>query len=227
MATGPEHYLEAERMRAEASEWMDADLGWKANLTARERIDLRIADLADAQVHATLALAAATAMAARQEPGMHDLDFEAWDHVAGVQEDDATAAAEPEAYLDSLDDGTPVKFTVNGPGDYIAEAIAEHDPRTCVECVEQHEAEQSAGANDGDLIGAVARHSSIHGTAAVYDTADPHDAALAEQARIETSTYFAAFDAERHAEENAANHYADEHYNTQDDEDDEPVDGAL
>lgn len=93
MATGPDHYLEAERMRAAADEWADADLGWKANLTAQERINQRLADLADAQVHATLALAAATAMAGRTSnvthvSGMHEVDFETWDRVAGVQDDE-------------------------------------------------------------------------------------------------------------------------------------------
>jgi len=86
MATGPEHYLEAERMRAAADEWADADLGWKATLTAQERINQRLADLADAQVHATLALAAATALGTHG--GMDYLDHEAWDRVAGVQEKD-------------------------------------------------------------------------------------------------------------------------------------------
>lgn len=132
MATGPEHYLEAERMHAAADEWADADLGWKANLTAQERINQRLADLTDALVHATLAQAAATALAARPE-GMYDLDYEAWDRIAGVQDDD-------------------------------------HDD----------EVEDDEANADPDLIGAMARHTSTHGTAAVYDMADPHDAALAE-----------------------------------------------
>lgn len=62
--TGPEkyreHYREAERLRAESEEWADADYGWKGHLSAEERIQRRMADLAEAQVHATLALAAAT-----------------------------------------------------------------------------------------------------------------------------------------------------------------------
>lgn len=47
--------------------------------------------------------------------------------------------------------------------------------------------EESAIARDAtpDLVSAMSRHSSTHGTAAVYDPADPHDAALAEQARAE------------------------------------------
>lgn len=82
MATGPEHYTEAERMRAAADEWADADLGWKANLTARERIDQRLADLADAQVHATLALAAAVGTFGGDEARSRE-DFVAWERVAG------------------------------------------------------------------------------------------------------------------------------------------------
>jgi len=46
----------------------------------------------------------------------------------------------------------------------------------------------------GDLIGAMARHSSTHGTTAVYDAADPHDAALARQARTEYVDYAEAED---------------------------------
>lgn len=57
--TGPEHFREAERLQAEASKWANADRGWMASMSTDERIARRMADLADAQVHATLALAAA------------------------------------------------------------------------------------------------------------------------------------------------------------------------
>lgn len=53
--TGPEHYREAERLAASAEEWMDADSGWKSQLSAAERTARRSADLLAAQVHATLA----------------------------------------------------------------------------------------------------------------------------------------------------------------------------
>lgn len=73
--TGPEHYRIAEHTMAaardlidQADEWMDADSGWKAQLSSEERLQRRSADLASAQVlatlahtHATLAVAAATA----------------------------------------------------------------------------------------------------------------------------------------------------------------------
>jgi hypothetical protein len=74
MATGPEHYQAAERLiNAATSE------GGSANDTTIAR-----ACTALAQVHATLAQAAATAMAAYPNgTGMHSDDFNAWDKVAG------------------------------------------------------------------------------------------------------------------------------------------------
>jgi hypothetical protein len=59
--TGPEHYRRAEHLLADANEWMNADLGWKANLTPDERLARRNSEIAEAQAHATLALTAATA----------------------------------------------------------------------------------------------------------------------------------------------------------------------
>ncbi|HVQ96110.1 MAG TPA: hypothetical protein VMU51_34135 [Mycobacteriales bacterium] len=50
-----EHYLAAERLLAAADGWMDADIGWQAHMSTDERIARRRADLAAAQVHATLA----------------------------------------------------------------------------------------------------------------------------------------------------------------------------
>lgn len=58
--TGPEHYREAERLAQQAATWMNADTGWKAHLTGAERLAHRVADLAEGQLHATLAAAAAT-----------------------------------------------------------------------------------------------------------------------------------------------------------------------
>lgn len=66
--TGAEHYREAERLIRAADEWMDADFGWKAHLSSDERIARRTADLAAAQVHATLALAAAAPSHGKPEP---------------------------------------------------------------------------------------------------------------------------------------------------------------
>lgn len=89
MTTGPELFREAERLRERAAEWMDVDYGWRGELSAQERLAYRMADLAEAQVCATLAHAAATAMAAHVgDSGMNYLDAEAWDAVCGVQEDD-------------------------------------------------------------------------------------------------------------------------------------------
>ena len=68
--TGLEHYREAERLLEEADAWMDVDYGWKANLSADERIARRTADLVAAQVHATLAHTAATALTILSDYGV-------------------------------------------------------------------------------------------------------------------------------------------------------------
>ncbi|WP_282698054.1 hypothetical protein [Streptomyces sp. CC208A] len=73
--TGPEHYREAERHLSAAS-FTDRPGGRPAHPDASHHIAM-------AQAHATLALAAATAMSGREE-GMHQVDFEAWDKAAGV-----------------------------------------------------------------------------------------------------------------------------------------------
>jgi hypothetical protein len=83
MATGPEHYREAEQLASQADEWMDADWGWKAKLTAEERLAYRTADLGAAQVHATLALAAATALIdGKPRSGSFD-NYREWAAAAG------------------------------------------------------------------------------------------------------------------------------------------------
>lgn len=59
--TGPEHYREAERLIDQAASEFD-DPGWRSStMSPAERIARRDSDVALAQVHATLALAAATA----------------------------------------------------------------------------------------------------------------------------------------------------------------------
>ncbi|WP_069769734.1 hypothetical protein [Streptomyces sp. LUP30] len=86
--TGPEHYREAERLTDQANSWANADTGWKAHLSSEERIAYRMADLAEAQVHATLALTAATAMQAAvdgSETGMGSAEFHEWYQAAGVK----------------------------------------------------------------------------------------------------------------------------------------------
>lgn len=83
MATGPEHYSRAEYL-----------LTYVDDGALREGVILDEDDIfeitARAQVHATLALAAATAL--RGQRDMYDIDFEAWDRVCGVQEDDEDVA---------------------------------------------------------------------------------------------------------------------------------------
>ncbi|MEV7282848.1 hypothetical protein [Streptomyces sp. NPDC093111] len=49
-----DHHALAEQLLTRAAGWMDADTGWKADLTGPERLAYRGADLAEAQVHATL-----------------------------------------------------------------------------------------------------------------------------------------------------------------------------
>ena len=70
MATGPEHYLAAERALKVAH---DVEVGG----------DDAPFNLLAAQVHATLALAAATGL--QVSPIDSEPDFEAWDRVAGVR----------------------------------------------------------------------------------------------------------------------------------------------
>lgn len=95
MATGPEHYREAEE---------HVGFAMATSLDSEARFHL-----AAAQVHATLALAAATALGSRHD--MYDLDFEAWDRVAGVQDDEDEDGDEPE--LDTEESDRPVELFVD------------------------------------------------------------------------------------------------------------------
>ena len=61
--TGPEHYLAAERLQEHARALAAADDSPDAAETAA-RVQRRMADLAEAQLHATLALAAAVSLSA-------------------------------------------------------------------------------------------------------------------------------------------------------------------
>jgi len=72
--TGPEHYRLAEELLTEACETHD---GQPADT-----------NIARAQVHATLALAAATALN-DAEGGLSKLDWEAWRDTAGVKSEQA------------------------------------------------------------------------------------------------------------------------------------------
>lgn len=79
--TGPENYQEGERFIADSLDLMVAESG---KLSAYEWIALK---LQCAQVHATLALAAATALSQTDDDervvGMHESDWLAWNKVAG------------------------------------------------------------------------------------------------------------------------------------------------
>lgn len=75
--TGPEHYREAERLLNEAG--VEGTEG---------TYFVRPESLAAAQVHATLALTAATAMQAAvdgSEPGMAPQEYDAWYKAAGAK----------------------------------------------------------------------------------------------------------------------------------------------
>jgi hypothetical protein len=83
--TGPDHYREAERLTTQADRVLDADYGWMASLSTEERLARRNSDLAAAQVHATLALTAATALLSTMAAAGYtdDPDLKAWVQAAG------------------------------------------------------------------------------------------------------------------------------------------------
>lgn len=84
MASGPEHYGRADSIMQKLAKAADSG-------TFMVPVQAQLF-MAQAQVHATLALAAATAMACGTDaPRMHMYDFEAWDAVAGVPENDDDA----------------------------------------------------------------------------------------------------------------------------------------
>jgi hypothetical protein len=80
--TGPIHYLEAERSAEAADAVMNADYGWMASLSTTERLQYRMAYLAEAQVHATLAMADAHLAGVL----MHPDDRREWDDATGRTE---------------------------------------------------------------------------------------------------------------------------------------------
>lgn len=77
MATGPEHYREAERLREQAE---------GLNIRNADARAERAVLAAEAQVHATLALAAATALNRpdRSAPRATIYEWAAWQQAAGV-----------------------------------------------------------------------------------------------------------------------------------------------
>jgi hypothetical protein len=77
MATGPEHFAEAESLLEQADEWLNGEDAPDELAHAR-----RGEDLTAAQVHATLALAAATALS--ENGAMPGADFDAWAKVASA-----------------------------------------------------------------------------------------------------------------------------------------------
>ncbi|MDX3033924.1 hypothetical protein [Streptomyces scabiei] len=76
--TGPEHYREAERLLAVASESKDT--------TFEGHNPEADGTIAEAHVHATLALAAATALGSTRTGAMPAADYEAWRVTSGAKE---------------------------------------------------------------------------------------------------------------------------------------------
>jgi hypothetical protein len=73
--SGPEHYQEAERLLGLAERPVaDGELGWMA----------RAQVAAEAQVHATLALAAATALVAGDDGRTPLREYDVWSETAGT-----------------------------------------------------------------------------------------------------------------------------------------------
>lgn len=119
--TGPEHYREAEKHLAYAkSADFDSD---------SERYNLGAA-----QVHATLALAAATALNDAHE-GMRLEDHHAWRMTVSVnvptggEDDDDSEALRQEAEDDARDERL-----IEDDGEFVLDP--EHDPATCRECLD-------------------------------------------------------------------------------------------
>lgn len=82
--TGPQHYTEAERLLALVADWSRPRLGQVPHQALIAPADI-VANLAAAQVHATLAQAAATALALAGQFTLADSD--AWQNAAGSGED--------------------------------------------------------------------------------------------------------------------------------------------
>ena len=79
--TGPEHYAAAERLQEHARAMAAADDSPDEAVTAA-RIQRRMADLADAQVHALLALAAVLGISCRSGRCRHDGVAQGGSHAA-------------------------------------------------------------------------------------------------------------------------------------------------
>lgn len=80
---GPEHYREAEQ-RLRASDYQRQ----RAGSVGSDDLSDAMHEAAVAQVHATLALAAVTALSVTENYFEVDADAQAWDDVAGVRPGD-------------------------------------------------------------------------------------------------------------------------------------------
>ena len=85
MSTAQEHYQMAESLTMTAAGVMDYDHGLYASMGTQERLQRRAALTAEAQVHATLALAAATALYDGDLGKGADTEYQAWKRIAGSE----------------------------------------------------------------------------------------------------------------------------------------------
>lgn len=74
-----DHFRAAERLIKQADHWLDADHGWKAAMSTRERLDRRKADFLGAIAHAVTGVL--EALTAGGEPPLDDLMGDAPDSV--------------------------------------------------------------------------------------------------------------------------------------------------
>lgn len=87
MAEGPAHYKMAELILDEAKKFMAENIAEVDDASMNDLFANHAAMLAQAQVHATLALAAATAMNIRRNGAVESVDDAAgWERVLGVSE---------------------------------------------------------------------------------------------------------------------------------------------
>lgn len=89
MPSGPQHYAEAEQLLEQADEWLNGEDAPDSFELVHAR---RAEDMAAAQVHATLALAAATALVPSEVGAPEYRDYQEWRAVAG-NTDNATGPA--------------------------------------------------------------------------------------------------------------------------------------
>ena len=95
MSTTEDHFRQAELFAARAEEWMDADTGWKAEMSMNDRLGRRSLDLSAAQVHATLAATATQRVLQPKLDAWMALAFRDAPETDAAPEDAATTEGQP------------------------------------------------------------------------------------------------------------------------------------